>query len=187
MDNIDAVHESVEHARKPHEAHAADPWNLRSAMVIAVFAACGVIAEMSANDAQTAYLGLNIAASDTWTQYQAKSVRRTIYLQSAATLQALHAGQAVIAAARAQAERMSNEPGHDGMQQLALRARADEENRDHELHLRDGYERGVRGLQIAVVLTSLFIATRIRLLVFAAALLGALAAGSSLLVALGKL
>lgn len=171
--------EGLEHAHHAdHQgggaAHAIDPWTRRAAVLVAALAAGAVVAEMSTNDAQTAYLTAHIAASDTWTQYQAKSVRRAVYLQSAEVLTT--ANPAAAGAARHEAERMASEPGHDGMQQLADRAHEHEVHRDHEQRLHDGLERGVRGLQIAIVLVSLFVVTRLRWLLFGGTALGAVAA-----------
>ena len=185
MDNFELAQEGLEHAHHSG-AHDADPWMRRAAVLIAALAAGAVIAEMSANDAQTNYLASHIAASDAWTQYQAKSVRRTVLQQSAISLEAAHADPAAAAAARGQAERMQAEPT-DGMEALASRAHADEHRRDHERHLHEGLERGVRGLQIAIVLVSLFVVTRATWLLAGGAALGLLAGIYALLAGVGAM
>jgi hypothetical protein len=71
---------------------------------------------------------------------------------------------------------MQSDVGHDGMDQLSVRAHEEEAQRDHEKALHDRLERSVRGLQIAIVMLGLFIVTRMRwVLVFGAALGGAAA------------
>lgn len=186
MDNLDLAKDGLEHSHHAAKEQT-DVWSVRAAMLIAALAATAVLAEMSANDAQTGYLGAHIAASDTWNQYQAKSIRRSIYLQSADILAALHVPAAHVATVRKDAARMQSDRNGDGMLQLAERAHGDEAEREHQLHLYNGLERGVRGLQIAVVLTSLCIATRMRGLVIISALLGGASAVYALLVGLGML
>jgi hypothetical protein len=187
MDNVDLAKEGLEHAHHHAAPEGVNRWTLCAAMGIAVMSAAAVVAEMSANDAQTAYLASHIAASDTWSQYQAKSVRRTVYLQSIPLLEALKGSRKAVEDAKRQSERMMDEPGKDGMLQLAERAKASEEKREHELHLRNGVEVGVRGLQIAIVFASLSVATGVRWLTLAGGGLGACAAVYAFIVAIGKI
>src|ERR1700722_1933750 len=76
--------EHLEHAAHEHGASHA-----RAAIIIAIMAAALALTEFVAKDAQTGYLTNHIAASDTWAQYQAKSVRRTILTSEAELLQSL--------------------------------------------------------------------------------------------------
>jgi hypothetical protein len=92
---------------------------------------------------------------------------------STATQSAKTQLDAKVAAARIGAARLENEPGHDGMRQLAARAQEEEHRRDHALHLHEGFERSVRALQIAIVLVGLFMATRLFWLLGVGATLGA--------------
>ncbi|HTR15569.1 MAG TPA: DUF4337 family protein [Acetobacteraceae bacterium] len=189
MNEVEMAQDSLE---KAHE-RAETGGNRTAAIMVACFAAIAVIVEMSANDAQTALMYNHVAASDTWAEYQAKSVRRVVYLEAAEILQATAgatpsaAGQARIDAARAQANRMQSEPGSTGMEQLRARALAYEAARAHEIALHDGLERSVRGLQIAIVLLGLFMVTRFRWLFGLGGTLGVLsllyglAAGLSLI------
>jgi Domain of unknown function (DUF4337) len=50
-------------------------------------AAALALTEFAAKDAQTSYLSNHIAASDTWAQYQAKSVRRAVLSSEADVLE----------------------------------------------------------------------------------------------------
>ncbi len=195
--------DSLEHAHG-HDAHsgagghAAPPTSTRlAAVLVAVLAAVAVVVEMSGNDQQTVYLAKDVSASDLWSQYQGKSVRHTVLLETAALLEAEAAlatnpqpanqGRldALIASTRAAAARLEDEPGHDGMKQVAARATQEEAARDHALELHEGLERSVRGLQIAIVLVGLFMATRLFWLFGVGAGLGAVALLYGIVVGLG--
>ena len=186
MDSTDLAREGIEHAHG-HREQTTDSWTVRAAMLIAILAAAAVVAEMSAGDAETQYLATHISATDTWAQYQAKSVRRTVYLQSLAVLEAVDPHSKRMVGIRREADRMASEPGKDGMEQLAKGASMFESQRDHALRLRDGFELSVRGLQIAVVLSSLAVATRAKLLLSGCLVLGVVAATYALLVGFGAL
>lgn len=211
MNNVEMAQDSLEHAHG-HAAHGAGgpPTSTRiAAVLVAVLAAVAVIVEMSGNDQQTQYLAKDVAASDLWSQYQGKSVRHTVMLQTADILDSEAAflssmipptsapsttpaqsakGQldARIVASRAAAARLEDEPGHDGMRQLATRAQHEEHERDHALHLHEGFERSVRGLQIAIVLVGLFMATRLFWLLGVGAALGAVGLCYGIAVAFGR-
>lgn len=184
MDNVEMAQDSLEHAHG-HEAHAQAPASTRfAAVLVAVIAATAVVVEMSGNDRQTAYLAHDVAASDLWSQYQGKSVRHTVLLETAILLegQVAQVGvpsspqhDAAIAAARAGATRLEDDPAHDGLKQLSARATREEQERDQALHLHEGFERSVRGLQIAIVLIGLFMVTRLTWLLVMGAGLGVVA------------
>ncbi len=168
------VHEHIEHAAHGHEIA---PAARRAAIIIAVLAAALAITEFAAKGAQVAYLTDHIAASDTWTQYQAKAVRRTTYDEMAGVLGSLpNAAEAEVqkraATARAAADRMRSEPGADGMEQLAARAHELEHERDHALHRTHGLETASGGLQIAIVLASISVVTGARMLMTGGIVLG---------------
>jgi hypothetical protein len=156
--------EHLEHAThgEGHGGHSKD-----IAVLIAVMAAALALMEFAAKDAQTAYISNHIAASDTWAQYQAKSVRNTIYLADAEMLASLPnasdpAVQKRIADARSNAQRMKSEPGSAGMEQLAEKAHEQEHARDHDLHRAHILETASGGLQIAIVLLSISILIGLR-------------------------
>ena len=131
-EEFEQAHEHLEHAA--HGEHGKS--HTRAAIVIAVMAAALALTEFAAKDAQTSYLTNHIAASDTWAQYQAKSIRRTVLLSEAEMLQALPGAtaQKQIADARSNADRMHSEPGADGMEQLSEKAHGQEHLRDHAMH-----------------------------------------------------
>jgi hypothetical protein len=82
---LEQANEHLEHAA--HGAHGKT--HARAAIIIAVMAAALALTEFAAKDAQISYLTNHIAASDTWAQYQAKSVRRTVLTSEAELLQSL--------------------------------------------------------------------------------------------------
>src|ERR1700749_1847579 len=121
-EQFEQAQEHLEHAA--HE-HGGSTSHTRAAIIIGIMAAVLAITEFVAKDAQTDYLTNHIAASDTWAQYQAKSVRRTILTAQADLLESMPSDPLVkkrIAGARADAERMRSEPGADGMEQLSEKA-----------------------------------------------------------------
>src|SRR6266700_4533361 len=70
------AHEHAEHAE--HAAHS----NKKIALLIAVFALFLAFSETLGKSANTEAVTLNIKASDTWSFFQAKTIRRTV-LQAA--------------------------------------------------------------------------------------------------------
>ena len=196
MSNLELAKEALEKAH--HNAHGhggAAPRSLDkyAAILVALLAAIAVIVEMSANDSQVGYLAAHITASDTWAQYQAKSIRRAVFLETAEMMEQ-QGGTAPdptlvkrIATARDQAERMQNDPGKDGMKQLAEKAHEHEKVREEELKKHDYYELSARGLQIGIVLAGLFIVTQFIVLMWAGGALGLIASAWGAAVALGLL
>src|SRR6201985_3894352 len=85
-EQFEQAHEHLEHAAHEHGGSSA---HTRAAIIIGIMAAVLAITEFVAKDAATNYLTNHIAASDTWAQYQAKSVRRTILTSQAELLQSL--------------------------------------------------------------------------------------------------
>lgn len=174
-EEFEQAHESLEQAT---EDRGRGRGNRRAAIIIAVMAAVLALTEFAEKDAQTNYLSNHILASDTWAQYQAKSIRRTVLSAEVETLESDPkaatdpAIEARIAAARARADRMRSEPGADGMEQLAQRAHAVEHQRDHELHRKDILEVASGGLQIAIVLASISVVVDLPLLMLGSIALG---------------
>jgi hypothetical protein len=186
--------ETIEHAREGLEhaehapAHHTDGTARRIAVLIAVLAAALALADMGEKGAQNAYLTHHVAVSDEWAFYQAKNARATILAVEAGILanlpNATDAGpQAEIARAKEAEARMRDEP-QDGMKQIAERAKAEELARDEAFHRYHEFELVVGALQIAIVLASVAVVTRILALAVAAGIIGAVAAGFALFVIL---
>src|ERR1041384_8316406 len=68
-------HENLEHAE--HAEHASHSGNKKIALLISVLALFLAFSETLGKSAQTAAIADNIKASDTWTFFQAKTVRQT--------------------------------------------------------------------------------------------------------------
>jgi Domain of unknown function (DUF4337) len=184
--------ETIEHAKEgihhAHESgHHTDTTARRIAVLIAVLAAALALAEMGEKAAQNAYLTHHIALSDDYAFYQAKNARATMWTVQAGLLanlpNAAEPGPQAEAKRAKEAEaRLRDEPGGDGMKQLAERADAEKEARDHAFHRYHQFELVVGALQIAIVLASVAVVTRIVALAIGAGLIGLMAAGFGLLV-----
>jgi hypothetical protein len=155
-EEFEHAQEHLEHAAEEHGSGA----RTRAAIIIGIMAAVLALAEFAAKDAQTEYLTNHIAASDTWAQYQAKSVRRAIFTSEAEVLGGLPSNadptiKKRISDAMANADRMHSEAGADGMEQLSEKAHEQEHERDHQMHRTHTLELASGGLQIAIVLASI--------------------------------
>ena len=179
--------ETIERAKETiHEAHHAR-W---IAVLIAVLAAALALADLGEKQQQNAYLTHHIAVSDDWAFYQAKNLRATILAAEATLLGKLGDAAALqpdIGRARDNEARMRDEPGGDGMKQLAERARRAEAARDEAFHRYHEYELVVGALQIAIVLASVAVVTRVMALAVGGAVLGGLGVVAGILIALGTI
>jgi hypothetical protein len=187
--------ESIEHAREGiHEAHHAqalhsDTTARRIAVLIAVLAAALALAEMGEKGAQNEYLTHHIALSDDWAFYQAKNARAAVVVAEAGILASLPNAaepgpQAEIKRAKDEEARLRDDPqGGEGMNQLAERAKGQEAARDIAFHRYHEFELVVGALQIAIVLASVSVVTRIVALALGAGVIGALAAAFGVMTA----
>ena len=189
-DMIEHATEGLEQAHHAAE-HGHDRWAPRIAVVIAALAAALALADMGEKSSQSAYLTHHIGVSDDWNFFQAKNARATIRTSEASVLESLpNAGEPAIVkrieAARAAEARLRDDPsGGDGMQQLVERARRQTGERDHAFHRYHQFEGVVGALQIAIVLTSVAVVTRVRWLAWAGGGIGLLAGCFGLAVAFG--
>jgi hypothetical protein len=177
------VSEAVERAHETIHEHAShtDPWARRVAVLVAILAAALAITEIGGSAAQNAYLTHHVELSNEWAFFQAKNMRAVILTSEADVLASLPnaqdpAIQARIKDAQANASRMHDDArGGDGMKQLQETAHALEVERDEAFHRYHKYEYGVGALEIAIVLASVSLITRIRSLTLGAAIIGAAA------------
>lgn len=189
-DTIEHAKEGLEHAHHA-SAHGGDGSAQTIAIVIATLAAALSIAEMGEKSSHSAYLTHHIGVSDDWNFFQAKNARATIRGAEASLLESLpNAGDPAIVkkieAAREAVARLRDDPkGGDGMKQLSEKAKHQTEERDHAFHRYHLFEGVVGALQIAIVLTSVSIVTRVRWLAWTGGGIGVLASGFGLAVALG--
>jgi len=135
--------------------------------VLAVLlAVCNVGGANAAKDANRA----NIEASNIWAFFQAKNLRRTIYITAADDLEALLATQPGLGGEarkgveekikrhRTEGSRMKSEPqAGDGADQLFVKAKALEAERDIAMRKDPYFDWAQALLQIAIVLASVFL------------------------------
>ncbi len=176
-ETIEHAREGIEHA---HHAHAEGDGIARwIAVLVAVLAAALAITELGEKSSMTAFLGHHIALSDDYAYYQEKHVRLTTQQAEEALLLSLPdaaapAVQERIKASRQEQTRLQDNPQTgQGMKQLEEQAERDKEARDHAAHLAHHLEISVGGLQIAIVLASVAVVTRVRALAWGGGILGA--------------
>jgi hypothetical protein len=175
---LEHAKETMEHAHhmSSHgEPHDTFPRNV--AILVAFIAAILAIAEIGGKAAQNAYLTLHVTASDDWAFYQAKNIRSNLYSLNADVLENLPnaadpALRKKIDAARAEAKRLDDDEKSLGRKQAAEKARHSEHERDHAFHRYHLYELVVGALQIAIVLSSVSIVSRMKPLALLAAVIG---------------
>jgi hypothetical protein len=185
------VSESLERAHETIEEHAkhSDPWARNVAVLVSALAAALALTEIGGKASQNAYLTHHVALSNDWAFYQAKNLRAVVRTSEADLLASLPnaadpAIQGRIKEAADYTARMRDDPkGGEGMKQLAEQAKAEEAQRDEAFHRYHNYEYAVGALEIAIVLASVSVVTKMRLLTIAAAAIGAVATLGSLGVA----
>jgi hypothetical protein len=169
------AHETQEQIEQAHHLS-----NRRAALLIAALAAMLAITEMAAKHAQNQSVINNIEASDTWSFFQAKTIRITT-LRTAIETAALQpaadpaARDKQSAAWKATVDRYESEPATgEGRKELAERAKATEAKRDHELSAFHAFEYGAGALQLAIVMASAAVITGMLAFELVAAGLGVL-------------
>ena len=180
------AHETVHE----HGGHG-DPWARGVAVLISVLAAALAMTEIGVKSTQNEYLTHHIAVSDDYAYYQARNLRSVMKSTEADILSSLPnasdaAVQAKIKESQEYADRMRDDPKTgEGMKQLLARARTREELRNEAFHHYHFYEYAAGALEIAIVLASVSVVTRIRQLAFTAGVIGGLAGLVSLAVVTG--
>jgi Domain of unknown function (DUF4337) len=169
-----------------------DKSNTQIGILIAVMAAALAIAEAATHSAQVEMLRDTIQASDTWAFFQAKTIRGTVLKAHAQEMEAQSSGlppgpprdaiAKAIADWRANAARYESEPSTgEGRKELAARAHKLEEDRDRLEAGAEKYETGSAALQLAIVLASSAVVTKLRWLAIGGGLLGCVGAAIALL------
>ncbi len=156
---MSTVH-SLEHAE--HAEHAAGHGSKNAALLVAILAALLALTEVQAKHAEILVEESSIAAADSWTQYQAKSIRQAMardLQRVASTLEtptdpALAAKrQELLAALQADQTRYDNDP-KDGKKAIARRAQAHEEDRDNTLERAHAFDNAAASLELGIVLAT---------------------------------
>ena len=176
--------------RHHHLEHNPDDGNARrAALVIGVLAAVLAVSEMAERSSQNSYLAHHIGASNEYAFYQARQTRALVLTQSAATVTAMAStpeSQKAAADALAEARRLTEDSERgNGAKQIQARADAESRARDVALHRYEWYEIVTSALQIAIVLASVSVVTRIAAVTWLGAGIGVLAAALAALVATG--
>jgi tellurite resistance protein len=167
-----------------HAEHAAHEGRKHTALLISVLAAGLAFCEQGAQHADTRMTESAVAASDTWGQYQAKSIRANEARDFAAIAAVLpdNAGAAAEVARKFQADvdHFENDP-KTGKSAIAAHAHALEEERD-SAHLRlESFDNAAAALQLGIVLVTASVITGSVALTGAGAFLGLVGAVFALL------
>jgi Domain of unknown function (DUF4337) len=184
------IHEAIE---KAQEGEHGEGFNRRIALLIAILALFLSFSETLGKGAQTEVVTKNIEASDLWSFFQAKDIRRTVVNVAADQTGLLAAGLADPAAKAAAdkqietwrhtAERYESDPkAGNGRKELEERAKTAEEERDLSTAKYHHYELSSAAFQIGIVLASAAVITG---MVGLAWLAGALGVVGLALLALG--
>jgi hypothetical protein len=182
---MERAHETIHE----HAGHA-DPWARNVAVLVSMLAAVLALTEIGGKAAQTAYLTHHVTLSNDWAFYQAKNLRSVVRTSEATLLASLPSAgdpavQTRIKAARDYAAKERDDPdGGEGMKQLAEKAQVQEVERDAAAERYHHFEYAIGGLEVAIVLASVSVVTRMRSMTVGAAIIGALAAVVSAGVAL---
>lgn len=183
-ESMERAHETMEHGEH------ADKFSRGVAVLVSVLAAVLAITEVGAKSTQSEYLTHHITLSDDWAFYQAKALRAAMKSSERAMLASLPnaadpAIQQRIKETDDYIQRMRDDPEEgEGMKQLAAKAKEQEVIRDTAEHRYHGYEYAAGGLELAIVLSSVSVVTRVRLLTALAMCIGCLSGLGSLGIAL---
>jgi hypothetical protein len=156
----------------------ADSNNKGIALLIAVLALLLAFSEIGGKQAENDSLSKNIEASNLWSFFQAKTIRRADAMVAAESLTATMAAvtdptakavmQKQVEAWRANAQRLETEPEtNEGRRELMARAKAAEAERDLSKARNEKFEIASGILQIGIVVASAAIITGVTLLAFA--------------------
>jgi hypothetical protein len=174
MDSTDAADLIAEIHEERAENEAADSFRNRAALLIAILAAVLAVGGLGGGNATDDMVANNIKASDTWSFYQAKNVRQTMYEIEADKLKDQLAAGSVAPAERASAEarlkdyestvaRYDSEPDPkdpsrgEGKKELSARAKTFEAAFDQASARDNNFDLAEVALQLALVLGSVAI------------------------------
>ena len=157
--------------------------NKKIALFITVLALLLALAELGAKSAQTEAIINTVSASDSWSFYQAKSIRQTTLRTAADSLELMVGTDPASAATKKQeqlisdwrktADRYESDPEKgEGKKELVERAQGFEHRRDAAVEHYHGYEIAGVLLQISVVLASTSVVTGMAVFVWLASIGG---------------
>jgi hypothetical protein len=174
------IHETIE---KAQEGEHSQYFNRRIALLIAVLALFLSFSETFGKSAQTEAIGANVKSADTWAFSQAKDIRRTVLAAAADQMLLLTASvsdptakQAIdkqVETWRKTAARYESDPQTgEGLKELRVRAKEEEEERDLALAKYHHYELASAAFQVGIVLASAAVITGIVALAWLGGALG---------------
>lgn len=169
-----------------HDAHEDGGGNKKIGLLIAIMALILSFSEIGNKQSENESMVKNIDASNLWSFYQAKTIRRTAVLTAAeemAVTASLQQDPAAKAAMEAQvkrwrdtAARYESEPDtNEGRKELMARAKDAETRRDFTKQRAEVFEISSALLQIGIVMASTAIITGVMMLVWCAGGLSAIA------------
>lgn len=168
-----------------------DSSNKKIALLVAVLAALLAISEMGGKSSQTNALASHITASNTWSFFQAKTIRQTTLRTAAEEAEATFkdSPQGIPPALKAQADRWRStaqryetEPEtNEGRKELMAKAKAKEAERDKSLSAYHMFEYGSAAFQLAIVLAGAAALTSVAWLMMMSIGLGVVGAAFTLL------
>ena len=175
------IHETIE---KAQEGEHAKNFNRRIALLIAVLALFLSFSETLGKSAQTEAISANVRSADTWAFSQAKDIRRTVLMAAGdqmplltATVTDPTAKQAIdkqVETWRKTAARYESDPQTgEGLKELRVRAKEEEEERDLALAKYHHYELASAAFQVGIVLASAAVITGTLALAWLGGALGA--------------
>ena len=161
------IQETIE---KAHEGEHSQYFNRRIALLIAVLALFLSFSETLGKSAQTEAISANVRSADTWAFSQAKDIRRTVLTAAGDQMLLLTASvtdptakQAIdkqVEAWRKTAARYESDPQTgEGLKELRVRAKEEEEERDLALAKYHHYELSSAAFQVGIVLASAAVIT----------------------------
>ena len=162
-----SAHEEVEE----HVHHAQDPFDKVVAGAMAIIAAALAVVSMSAQHYNTETVLSQQRASDQWSYYQGKDIRRYLAQTTQDSLSALKGDQALVAKYAAEAAKYRKQAND-----IQEAARKFEEERDTTSRFAMRFDFGEVLLEIGIVFSSLSILTKRRIF-FILGLVSALAGG----------
>jgi hypothetical protein len=164
--------------------HPHNPVHRRVGMMIAFMAAGLAFTEMASRNADTDVVRETVEASDTWSFYQAKTIRATMLRADARALTLQTIGRPevdtsqiakTVADWESTATREDSEPSTgEGRKELIQKAQAIEKHRDNRAAAKETYEFASGALELGILLASTSIVTGFIALAFAGGGIGVL-------------
>jgi hypothetical protein len=153
-------------AESPEVPEAKDPFEKKIALSIAIFAVALALLGAKGDHAKTEAIIMTNKASSTWAYFQSKSIKQQLVKQSGDTL-ALTASASPEAAKKIEELKKEAERYEEEKKEIKAEAEKLEQESAHELTVHGKLHNAEVLLQLAVVLSSIAILTRLHLAWFA--------------------